>query len=102
MSQYGYTIKWHNLALIKNIILWGFVSYLILGISWNTLFLLVTIGLSRLVILNTTINLYRGVNKIWYFSESSSYLDKLLYKYPKTSYFTSLIIFIINWIILLK
>ena len=102
MSNYQYTIKWHNLALIKNIILWSFVSYLILGINWEILFLLVTIGLSRLIILNTTINLYRGRNKIWYFSDSSSYPDKLLYKYPKISYFTSLTIFIINWIILLK
>ena len=102
MSKYKYTIKWHNIALLKNFILWGFVSASLLGISWKSLLLLFTIGLTRLVVLNTTINLYRGKNNIWYFSKSSSYPDKLLYKFPKVSYFTTLTLFIINWIILIK
>ena len=98
---YEKTILWHNIAFAKNIILWSFVAIYTSGFTLQALLLLTSIAFTRLVVLNTTINLYRGQNKIWYFSESSSYPDKLFYKYPKLFYFSSIMICMSLWIILI-
>lgn len=97
-GKYEYTKKWHIADFLFHTIVWGYVSYLNTNSILGCAFLLVTVGFSRLVILNTTLNILRG-KKIHYFSSSSNPIDKILSKKPIISYFTIVGVAVFLWVV---
>lgn len=91
--KYEYTKMWHKVDFVYNVFVWALVSYLIFGFSIDAILLLVFIAITRMLMLNTTINLLRGM-KISYLSESSNIIDKLLHKYEDIVFVVLIFIYI--------
>tara|TARA_R110000772_G_scaffold20466_5_gene56926 strand:- start:86137 stop:86532 length:396 start_codon:yes stop_codon:yes gene_type:complete len=95
-SNYEYTKKWHTYDFIFQALMGILISYLVAGITWEALHLLVNIGILRFVILNTTLNKLRG--KKWhYLSKDSNFIDKLLKKEEKAITILIILIGITSW-----
>ena len=94
-KKYNWTKKWHTTELISLIPLVVGMSIAVFGLTWDAVLFCFQLALIRLTVFNTTINLLRN-KKIYYFSESSSDIDRNLKKYSKTIYFSALILNIIS------
>ena len=79
-DKYKYTRIWHKIDFVYNVAIWSLVSYLIFGFTMNAFLFLFLLGISRMLFLNSTINLLRKM-KISYLSDSSNIIDKVLKKY---------------------
>jgi len=91
--KYVYTKMWHKVDFVYNVLIWSLVSYLIFYFSIDAFIFLFYMGISRMFLLNSTINLLRG-NKISYLSDSSNIIDKTLKKYENIVFVTLLISYI--------
>ena len=84
---------WHKVDFVYNVLIWSLVSYLIFYFSIDAFIFLFYMGISRMFLLNSTINLLRG-NKISYLSDSSNIIDKTLKKYENIVFVILLISYI--------
>jgi hypothetical protein len=91
--KYVYTKMWHKVDFVYNVLIWSLVSYLIFYFSIDAFIFLFYMGISRMFLLNSTINLLRG-NKISYLSDSSNIIDKTLKKYENIVFVILLISYI--------
>lgn len=91
--KYVYTKMWHKVDFVYNVLIWSLVSYLIFYFTIDAFIFLFYMGISRMFLLNSTINLLRG-KKISYLSDSSNIIDKTLKKYENIVFVILLISYI--------
>ena len=94
-KKYNWTKKWHTTELISLIPLVVGMSIAVFGLTWEAVLFCFQLALIRLTVFNTVINLLRN-KKIYYFSESSSIIDRNLKKYSKLAYFGSVLLNIVS------
>ena len=94
-KKYHYTKQWHTAELISLIPLAIGISIVVFGLTWEAVLFTFQLALIRLTAFNTVINLLRN-KKIYYFSASSSIIDRNLKKYSKLAYFGAVLLNIIS------
>lgn len=97
-DKYEYTKIWHKIDFVYNVFVWSMVSYLIFGLNIDAILFLIFIAITRMLMLNSTINLLRGM-KISYLSENSNVIDKLLHKYEDIVFVVLILIYISGFFI---
>lgn len=94
-KKYDRTKQWHTAELISLMPLTIGVSIAVFGLTWDAVLFTFQMALIRLTVFNTVINLLRN-KKIYYFSASSSIIDRNLKKYSKLAYFGAVLLNIVS------